>query len=168
MEIIEKSIILSFDELRILLFSQGYRSCEGVFMPEKDFSHTDILRALQKLVRGGLLSIDAAGPQTEALPLVFEDENEDDSRNDGLLKTDMYPDEQFYIRRDLLRIIGIIGEHRASEIIALADGRKLFCYYSEDGIVTSERYRGKKDAVRLSCYTAEEFDDLRNAGDAGL
>lgn len=158
MEIVERSIVLSFDELRILLYSQGCRRCEGVYMPEKEFSQIDILRALGKLVECGLLTPDKAGPQTESLPLVFEDE--DTERNDA----GEDPGERFYIRKDLLDMIRVICDHRDSEIINGDEGRRLFCYYAQGEVVTSERYPGRPDSVRLTYYPAEVFRERRYKG----
>lgn len=168
MEIVERSIILSFDELRILLYSQGYRSCEGVYMPEKNFSQTDIIRSLRKLTENGLLRISGAGPSTEALPLVFDADGNGDGSAEKKASNDKYNEEVFFIRKDLLRMINIIGDHKDSELITCEDGRRLFCYYSEDGIVTSERHPGRPDAVRLSFYSADEFDSKMSKGDGWI
>lgn len=92
MEIIKKNIILSFDELRILLYSQGFRRCEGVYMPEKDFSQENIINALDKLEKNGLLTIEKADIAAESLPLVFDDEDDNSPDADDL------PEEEFYIR----------------------------------------------------------------------
>lgn len=156
MEIVKRNIILTFDELRILLYSQGYRRCEGVYMPRKEFSQEDIIRALAKLEKSGLLTVDSAEPQSEALPLVFTEDT-----SDGEDKLDLYPEEEFYIRSDLLKMIGIIGSPDASEIMQLSPERNLYCYYSERGIVTSERYPCRIECVRLTLYSADEFEQWR-------
>lgn len=158
MEIVERSMILTFDELRILLYSQGFRRCEGVYMPEKEFSQRDIIKALGKLTECGLLSVEKSTPQTEALPLVFDEEGM------GTGAAAEEPDEEFYIRKDLLDIICVIGDHRDTEVITTDEGRRLFCYYAEGCVVTSMRCEGRKDAVRLTRYTAEEFESLRHDG----
>ena len=155
MEIIKKNIILSFDELRILLYSQGFRRCEGVYMPEKDFSQENIINALDKLEKNGLLTIEKADIAAESLPLVFGDEDDNSPDADDL------PEEEFYIRSDLLLMLDIIGAPDATEILHAGEKRKLFCYYSERGIVVSEKYPGRRECVRLTYYDPDEFEKWR-------
>ena len=54
-EICDQTVVLSFDELRILLYSQGYRQCDGIYMPEKDFSEEEVLRAMLHMSRNDLI-----------------------------------------------------------------------------------------------------------------
>lgn len=54
-EMIEKGFILSFDELRILLHSLGVRTVEGVYMPEKEFTDSEVIKALHHLAKSGLI-----------------------------------------------------------------------------------------------------------------
>lgn len=49
MEVTEKNWILSFDELRILLFSLGYTQCDGIFMEEKKFTDEQVLQAMYSM-----------------------------------------------------------------------------------------------------------------------
>lgn len=156
MEIVKRNIILTFDELRILLYSQGYRRCEGIYMPEKEFTQEEIIRALGKLVGSGLLTVNRTEPAAAALPLVFTD-NDTDTSGGGVLPAE----EEFYIRDDLLEMIGIIGDPAATEILQQGTGIRMYCYYSDKGIVTSERFPGRKECVRLTLYNAEEFERFR-------
>ena len=55
-KIVEKTWLLSFDELRILLYSQGYRQCEGIYMPEKAFTQDEVLQAMFQMSKRGLLT----------------------------------------------------------------------------------------------------------------
>ena len=55
-ELLEKGILLSFDELRVLLYACGVRAVEGVFMPEKAFSEEDVISILYRLTKRGLIS----------------------------------------------------------------------------------------------------------------
>lgn len=55
-EAVENGLILSFDEIRILLYSLGIREVEGIYMPEKKFAEDDIVRALQHMSRRGLIT----------------------------------------------------------------------------------------------------------------
>lgn len=54
-EMMEHGILLSFDELRILLYSMGIRSLEGIYMPEKEFSEMEIIQALRHMSGNGLI-----------------------------------------------------------------------------------------------------------------
>ena len=156
MEIVKKNIVITFDELRILLYSQGFRRCEGVYMPEKDFSQQDIIRALKKLEESGLLMVGKAEPQADALPLVFNTDPEEEEEGPGILE------EEFFIRNDLLEMIRIIGEPDGTEIMRIDPRTRIFCYYSEKGVVTSQRYPGRIEYVRLTAYSAEEFEQWRD------
>lgn len=55
MEVIEKGIFLTFDEIRILLYGMGVSEIEGVYMPEKIFHETDIVAALHHMSETGLI-----------------------------------------------------------------------------------------------------------------
>ena len=161
MEIIKRRIVLTFDELRILLYSQGYRRCEGVYMPEKDFSEENIIRSLSILEKNGLLIVDREKSAVESLPLVFSDEIPSDSEPDTSKAVSGACSEIFFIRTDLLNMIRIIGEPKATEILSIDQDTRIFCYFSENGIVTSQRYPGRKECVRLTCYTTEDFKEWR-------
>ena len=54
-EIVEKGYILSFDEIRILLYGMGVCMVEGVYMQEKSFTDTEIIQALHHMARRGLI-----------------------------------------------------------------------------------------------------------------
>lgn len=45
-EMIEKGLVITFDELRVLLGGMGIRSIEGVYMPEKAFTEKEVADAL--------------------------------------------------------------------------------------------------------------------------
>lgn len=49
------SIILSYDEVRILLYSLGFTSCKGIYMPEKEFTAREVLQIMHRLTARGLL-----------------------------------------------------------------------------------------------------------------
>ena len=54
-EVIEKGILLTFDEIRILLYGMGVSEIDGVYMPEKAFTEEEILSAMQHLSASGLI-----------------------------------------------------------------------------------------------------------------
>ncbi len=52
-----KSWILSFDELRVLLFSLGFEKNEGILMDEKTFTESEVLFTLHHLTQKNLLGL---------------------------------------------------------------------------------------------------------------
>ena len=42
-------IIISYEELKILLYNRGFRSCNGILMPDRELSDEEILQAMNKL-----------------------------------------------------------------------------------------------------------------------
>lgn len=54
-EIIEKGILLGFDELRVLLYGMGIAEIRGVYMPEKIFSETEVITSLHRLSESGYI-----------------------------------------------------------------------------------------------------------------
>lgn len=51
----EDAYLFSYDELRVLLTALGYRECEGVFMPRKEFTAEDVLYVTYHLEKNGFL-----------------------------------------------------------------------------------------------------------------
>ena len=51
----EPGIIISYDELRILLYNRGFRSCKGILMPDRKMSEEEVLRTLHKLESRGMI-----------------------------------------------------------------------------------------------------------------
>ena len=51
----EPGIIISYDELRILLYNRGFRSCKGILMPDRKMSEEEVLRTLHKLEGRGMI-----------------------------------------------------------------------------------------------------------------
>lgn len=45
----EKIWMLSFDEFRVLLSGLGFTSCQGIYMPEKEFSEKEVLYSLYRM-----------------------------------------------------------------------------------------------------------------------
>lgn len=54
-EVIEKGIFLTFDEIRILLYGMGVSEIEGVYMPEKNFCKEEIIKTLRHLSEVGFI-----------------------------------------------------------------------------------------------------------------
>lgn len=53
-----KTWIVSFDELKVLLYSLGFTKNEGILMDEKTFSENEVLRILYGLTRKELMFIE--------------------------------------------------------------------------------------------------------------
>lgn len=51
----EPGIIISYDELRILLYNRGFRSCKGILMPDRKMIEEEVLRTLHKLESRGMI-----------------------------------------------------------------------------------------------------------------
>lgn len=54
-EVIEKGILLTFDEIRILLYGMGVSQIEGIYMPEKIFCEEEVISAMHHLVEAGFV-----------------------------------------------------------------------------------------------------------------
>lgn len=48
-------IILSYDELRILLYNRGFRTCNGIFMPDRKMSDEEVIQTLNSLSLRGMI-----------------------------------------------------------------------------------------------------------------
>ena len=51
----EPVLIISYDELKILLYNRGFRSCSGILMPEKEYTQEEILQIMNRLALRGLI-----------------------------------------------------------------------------------------------------------------
>lgn len=54
-EVIEKGIFLTFDEIRVLLYSMGVSELQGVYMPEKTFRDEEIIFAMHHMSEAGFI-----------------------------------------------------------------------------------------------------------------
>lgn len=50
------TLVLSFDEISILLYSRGYRQILGIKMPERDYTPEEIIFALKHMTDSGIVS----------------------------------------------------------------------------------------------------------------
>ena len=48
-------IIIRYEELKILLYNRGFRSCSGILMPDTEFSDEEILQAMNSLALRGMI-----------------------------------------------------------------------------------------------------------------
>ena len=51
----DPGMIISYDELKILLYNRGFRSCIGILMPADQRSDKEILLAMNKLAQKGII-----------------------------------------------------------------------------------------------------------------
>lgn len=54
-EMIEKGLLLTYDEIRILFYGMGVAQIEGVYMPEKLFTEEEILLAMHHMSKSGFI-----------------------------------------------------------------------------------------------------------------
>lgn len=54
-KVIENGILLTFDEIRVLLYGMGVSQIEGIYMPEKVFCESEILEVLKHLSDVGFI-----------------------------------------------------------------------------------------------------------------
>ena len=52
----DPGMIISYDELKILLYNRGFRSCIGIMMPDDKRSDEEILLAMNKLAQKGIIT----------------------------------------------------------------------------------------------------------------
>lgn len=51
----DPGMIISYDELKILLYNRGFRSCSGILMPDDKRSDDEIIQAMNKLAQKGII-----------------------------------------------------------------------------------------------------------------
>ena len=54
-EMLEKGIVFTFDEVRILLHAMEITEIEGIYMPEKIFREDEIIRAMHHMSGAGII-----------------------------------------------------------------------------------------------------------------
>lgn len=161
------AVFLTFNEIRILLYSQGFHSCEGIYMPEKNYSAQEVLAAVHNLVRRGILQI-------------RDGEAGNDDKNDdkgGMIRnafisegTQEGTDQRgtFQIRPDILQIVLIMGApvktliYRQGESLPgfseeYHNGREYFCYIVPDQILIVDRDWTRTDMLRIRKMSPAEF-----------
>lgn len=137
------AIILSFDEVRILLYSLGFTSCKGIYMPVKEFTGREVLQAMHRLTGRGLLeaAADDAEPAAE---------------------------ESFVMRPELRRMMMAMGNpagtfiYRPGESLPgfsaeLYNGPEFFCYTLPDYCLVTECDWTRRESMRLRAMDMESF-----------
>lgn len=157
------TVFLTFDEVRILLHSQGFHSCEGIYMPEKIFSSQEVLSVIYSLSKRGILQVmeekerEAPGSAVEAEVL------SERKREGSAAKVDM-----FHIRQDILQMILIMGApvetliYRQGESLPgfrkeFHNGREYFCYIVPNQILVVDQDWTRTDMLRMRIMSPEVF-----------
>lgn len=132
-EVMETGLILSFDEIRLLLYSMGVRAVEGVYMPEKVFTEQEIIGALHHLSGRGLITAH------DTAFFIREDLQK-------MLETVANP------------IQTMVWAPGSADEPGEDGAQEYFCYLVPGQVVVSERYWRKKDTLKLRLFTGEEFE----------
>ncbi len=157
------TVFLTFNEVKILLHSQGFHSCEGVFMPEKPIFAQEVLAVIHSLSRRGILQVvedeerkDPGSSIKEGNHLIRKREERD------------VQEETFYVRPDILQMIRIMGApvetliYRQGETLPgfrkeFHNGREYFCYIVPKQILVVDRDWTRADMLRMRIMSSEEF-----------
>lgn len=158
----DKSIILTFDEIRILLYSQGFRTCEGIYMPEKEYTEKEILRAMHHMAkRGFFTTLPGLGNDQDEAPGTLTDGGE----GHGIRQEE---NNLFNLKPDLQRMILSMGApagtfvFRPGEALPgfqeeLYNGKEYFCYTLPDYYLVAERDWTRHESIRLRAMDTRTF-----------
>lgn len=156
----DKSIILTFDEIRILLYSQGFRTCEGIYMPEKEYTAKEILRAMHHMAKRGLFITHPGHDLDE-----YAGTMTDDGKGQSFKQEE---NSLFRLKPDLQRMIRAMGASagtfvfRPGEAVAgfqeeLYNGKEYFCYTLPDYYLVAERDWTRHESIRLRTMDTQAF-----------
>ena len=147
-----KVFLFTFDEIRVLLYSLGFTSCEGIFMPGKDYTGQKVLQTVNGLVRRGLLEVpeDLRDREYQACP----------------------GKEQFVMRPWLYQMMMAMGNPSGTMIYRpgekypgypeeLYSGPEYFCYFLPDYCLLTERDWTRKESMRLRAMDMKAFTAWR-------
>lgn len=140
----DEVLILTFDEVRILLYSLGYTSCKGIYMPEKEYSAKEVILAMHKMARRGFFSEDPEG---------------------GRVRCEK---QQYVLRPGLRRMMMAMGDPSGSFVFRpgesgpgfseeLYNGPEYYCYMRPDYCLVAERDWKQRDCLRLREMEKSEF-----------
>lgn len=54
----DPGIIISYEELRILLYNLGFRTCSGILLPDRKLSDEEVVQVLNRLVQRGMIYVE--------------------------------------------------------------------------------------------------------------
>lgn len=181
-EPIGKSLILTFDEVRILLYSQGYMTCEGIYMPQKEYDPQDILQVVHAMEKRGLLILEeelearekpgeiggsSLSPGRGTLSPIFETKGQQIEKKDGSM-----PFSRFVVRQDLQRMLQAMGDpagsfiYRPGEDLSRLSGEwysgpEYYCYILPDYCLVAERDWTRIESLRFRAMDPETFEEWR-------
>ena len=77
-QVIDREILLSFNEMRILLYNMGFKSVKGILMPREEFRREEIIRSMHHMSLHGMICFTEEGFQIrpdleELLRVIGED-----------------------------------------------------------------------------------------------
>ena len=122
-------IIISYEELKILLYNRGFCYCKGILMPDRKFSDEEILQAMNNL----------------ALRRMIE------ARED-----------YFVISPETAEMVDVIGNPESSYPFNDPEtGQIYYCYLTQKMVVVTQVDWNRKETLRISRYTPEEFRNWR-------
>ena len=80
-QVIDREILLSFDEMRILLYNMGFKSIRGILMPREEFRREEIIRSMHHMSLHGMICFTEEGFQIrpdleELLRVIGEDKSD--------------------------------------------------------------------------------------------
>ena len=136
-----EAVFLTFNEIRILLHSQGFHSCEGIYMPEKNYSAQEVLAAVHNLVKRGILQI-------------MEGEDGNDPKG-GLAENAFMV---LIMGAPVKTLIYRQGESLPGFSEEYHNGREYFCYIVPNQILVVERDWTRTDMLRMRKMSPAEFD----------
>ena len=80
-QVIDREILLSFDEMRILLYNMGFKSIRGILMPQEEFRREEIIRSMHHMSLHGMICFTEEGfqirPDLEELLRVIGEDRSD-------------------------------------------------------------------------------------------
>ena len=160
-----EAILLTYDEIRILLYSQGYTACEGIYMPEKQFSAQEVLQTMHRLAGRGLLI-----PQEETADAALQSSG--DFESPQALSEESPKELSFVLRPDICRMVLAMGNPAGSFIYRpgenlpgfseeLYNGAEYYCYVLQDYYLVTERDWTRRESIRLRAMDPQTFEDWR-------
>ena len=72
-QVIDREILLSFDEMRILLYNMGFKSIRGILMPREEFRREEIIRSMHHMSLHGMICFTEEGFQTDHWKVAYKE-----------------------------------------------------------------------------------------------
>lgn len=134
-EIIDVGVLLTFDEIKILLHAMQVRFVKGIFMPQTAVPEADIISALHHMAEGGLI-------RTEENAFVIRSDLQE------MLRIMADPEETFIWKPET-------GSDFCQDELQVPE---YFCYVGSGKVLVSEQYWKKKNSMKLRVFSQEDFE----------